>query len=433
MGEIDHLLKSAAAILQKKSPEFDRQLLNSFVDSYLQRRQRFLDSTAEHGSPLYIIEQEVLKERAAQFSSAFQKHLPDIRVYYAVKCNNSPEIARILVDAGLGLDVSSGLELQMALDVGATNIIFSGPAKMPDELKLAVRHHDKVTVLIDSFRELNLLEQIAGDAGIIMRAGVRLTVDNRGLWRKFGVPLDQLAGFFTETEKCSHIRLRGLQFHTSWNMEPSGQVNFIAKLGKILAELPKKHQTQIEFVDIGGGYWPSQGEWVHPIGTPEGKLREAIEPSEQMPQTHFCIPAAPIDQFARQIGDAIKAHIFPHCNCRIFMEPGRWIVHDGMHILITVIDRKGNDLVIADAGTNTLGWERLETDYFPVINLSRPELSEHPCYVLGSLCTPHDVWGYGYFGSAIQPGDILLIPTQGAYTYSLRQHFIKPLPKTAII
>jgi diaminopimelate decarboxylase len=75
----------------------------------------------------------------------------------------------------------------------------------------------------------------------------------------------------------------------------------------------------------------------------------------------------------------------------------------------------------------------LETDYFPEINLSRPDLTEHPCYVLGSLCTPHDVWGYGYFGSDIQPGDILLIPTQGAYTYSLRQNFIKPLPKTIII
>jgi diaminopimelate decarboxylase len=38
------------------------------------------------------------------------------------------------------------------------------------------------------------------------------------------------------------------------------------------------------------------------------------------------------------------------------------------------------------------------------------------------------VWGYAYFGAEIQTGDILMIPTQGAYTYSLRQTFIKPLP-----
>jgi hypothetical protein len=51
--------------------------------------------------------------------------------------------------------------------------------------------------------------------------------------------------------------------------------------------------------------------------------------------------------------------------------------------------------------------------------------------ILGSLCTPHDVWGYGYFGDGIEPGDVLLVPSQGAYTYSLRQLFIKPLAKVA--
>jgi len=52
--------------------------------------------------------------------------------------------------------------------------------------------------------------------------------------------------------------------------------------------------------------------------------------------------------------------------------------------------------------------------------------------VLGSLCTPHDLWGYSYWGSGIEPGDVLLIPCQGAYTYSLRQEFIKPLPEVAV-
>jgi len=104
-----------------------------------------------------------------------------------------------------------------------------------------------------------------------------------------------------------------------------------------------------------------------------------------------------------------------------------------MHILLTVIDRKGDDIVITDGGTNAVGWERFENDYFPVINLTRPALTERPCYVLGSLCTPHDVWGYFYHGQDIRPGDVLLIPTQGAYTYSLRQEFIKPLPKTVAL
>jgi len=98
---------------------------------------------------------------------------------------------------------------------------------------------------------------------------------------------------------------------------------------------------------------------------------------------------------------------------------------------MTVIDKKAPDLVITDAGTNAVGWERFESDYFPVLNLTRPSLKETPCNILGSLCTPHDVWGYAYWGEGIEPGDVLMIPAQGAYTYSLRQHFIKPLPQVA--
>jgi diaminopimelate decarboxylase len=100
-----------------------------------------------------------------------------------------------------------------------------------------------------------------------------------------------------------------------------------------------------------------------------------------------------------------------------------------MHILLTVVDKKAKDLIITDGGTNIIGWERFEHDYAPIINLSRPALTEHECLILGSLCTPHDVWGYGYFGDGIEIGDALLIPGQGAYTYSLRQKFIKPQAK----
>jgi diaminopimelate decarboxylase len=102
-------------------------------------------------------------------------------------------------------------------------------------------------------------------------------------------------------------------------------------------------------------------------------------------------------------------------------------------LIISVVDKKDDTLVITDAGTNAIGWERFESDYSPILNLSRPSLTETACQILGSLCTPQDLWGYHYFGSGIEPGDVLMIPTQGAYTYSLRQEFIKPLPKVVAI
>ncbi|HDS15911.1 MAG TPA: decarboxylase, partial [Proteobacteria bacterium] len=105
--------------------------------------------------------------------------------------------------------------------------------------------------------------------------------------------------------------------------------------------------------------------------------------------------------------------------------PGRWLCNDTMHLLLQVIDRKEIDLAITDAGTNSIGWERFVWDYFPILNLSRPALEERPCEIMGSLCTPDDLWGNSYWGEDLKAGDYLLIPNQGAYTYSLRQQFIK--------
>ena len=423
MSEPDGTLKAAEEPPRQGVPELDPDELAAFVQPFFDRAEVFLAAARKHGSPLYILEERVLRDRAVRFCDAFRSELPRTRVYYAVKSNNCPAVAEILVRTGLGLDVSSGLELEMALGCGAGDVVLSGPAKLDAELALAIEHRDSVTVLMDSFRELDRLEQMAGGAEARVRAGVRLTTDERGLWRKFGIPLADLARFFDAAERCPHVGLRGIQFHTSWNLDPGTQVAFIARLGEALSRLDARHRERIEFIDVGGGYWPPQGEWLHPTDA------QLAAPVGNTPLRHHRCPAQPIETFARAIGEAVRTHILPCVACCICAEPGRWLCNDAMHILLTVVDRKCDDIAVTDGGTNAVGWERFETDYFPVLNLTRPSLVERPCYILGSLCTPHDVWGYACHGTDIQPGDVLLIPTQGAYTYSLRQHFIKPLPK----
>jgi len=428
------LLMGTPDVLEQKTALLAREELDAFVDSFVRRREVFLQARREHGSPLYVLEEDVLLHRAERFCVAFGDVLPDVCVYYAVKSNNCPHVAARLLRAGLGLDVSSGRELEMALDCGATDVVFSGPGKQDDELLLAVSHRDRVTVLIDSFGELERLERVASGAGTTMRAGVRLTTDETGLWRKFGIPLSDLPRFIASARECRHVMLRGLQFHTSWNMGPGNQVGFIARLGAALASLDAAQRSWVEFVDIAGGFWPPQGEWLHPSCTPGGNPSLAsFPPPSNSRDGHYKVPSTPIEEFARRIGEAVRTHLFPQIACCVCAEPGRWLCNDAMHILLTVVDKKADDMVITDAGTNAVGGERFEVDYFPLINLSRPALIERDCYVLGSLCTPHDVWGYSYYGVDIQRGDVLLIPTQGAYTYSLRQHFIKPLPDVALL
>jgi diaminopimelate decarboxylase len=421
------IIREVQDLLDRPRPLLDEQELLDYVRSYLTRSAEFKYASRCYGSPLYLFDRQLLLERVKQFREAFNLFLSEFHIYYAIKSNNHPLVASTLVDDGLGLDVSSGLELEMAKNCGCRDIIFSGPGKTVAEIQLAVTHHADVTVLIDSFGELERLQAEAARQHRQVRAGVRLTTDERGLWRKFGIPLRDLKSFLDQAMKSPHVKFSGLQFHTSWNRTPAAQVAFLAQLGKTLRKLPDKHLGAIDFLDVGGGYWPSQGEWLQPFGTPTGQLCKALHPELQQAVCHYKLAAETIEAFARKISEALKDHIFPQVQCRIFTEPGRWLNNDAMHLLLTVADKKSDDLVVTDAGTNIVGWERFETDFAPIINLSRPSETELACLVLGSLCTPHDVWGYSYFGEDIKPGDILLIPSQGAYTYSLHQNFIKPM------
>ncbi|MCA1784826.1 MAG: decarboxylase [Desulfobacteraceae bacterium] len=391
--------------------------LKDQVAPFFHHRHLYLDAFATHGSALYVLESRILKERADRFRSVFEACLPKTAFYYAFKSNSLPEISHILIGKGFGLDVSSGMELAAALELGAQNIIFSGPGKTDQELEMAIAHKDRVTLLLDSIGECRRLMNLLKNKKQSLSAGIRLNCNPTGLWQKFGIMPDQLLPLYREIQVHPFLRCTGLQFHSSWNLTPDRQQDFILSLGLLLQDMPDNFLRDCKYIDIGGGYWPETGEWL----------------VSDDPLCHYHIPAAPLEIFAKKISAALAEHVLPLTSARICFEPGRWLCHDAMHIIIQVIDKKAKDLVITDAGTNAVGWERYETDYFPVLNLTRPSLTERPCRILGSLCTPHDVWGYAFFGKDIKEGDILMIPFQGAYTYSLRQTFIKPLPRVLVL
>lgn len=402
--------------------------LMDYVGFYHKRADSYRRLQEKYGTPFFVLDEDAFKRNARGFVDAFSDVFDEFKAYLAVKCNNHPALAAIAVNLGLGLDASSGPELQMAVAGGCGDILFSGPGKTDAELMLAVDHHDIVTILIDSFGELLRLEKIAREKGRVLKCGVRLCTEEKGLWKKFGIGLSSLPSFMSESDACNHVRICGIQFHTSWNRNPGRQTRFIARLGKQLGQMNRRHLAAIRFIDIGGGYWPQRGEWLQPQALSLGRLLTPGGIGRKTVKRHYRMASNPINVFTKSISTAVSEHIFPHVVCAIKAEPGRWICDDAMHILLTVVDKKATDAVITDGGINMIGWERFETDYAPIINLCRPSKKERKCHVFGSLCTPHDIWGTEYFGDGIEPGDLLLIPGQGAYTYSLRQEFIKPLP-----
>ncbi len=393
----------------------------ALVEQCLKRRQFFSGLAKEHGTPLYIIEQQSLLSRTETFLNTFRQFFPDFGLHYPVKANSHPAVVKTMITAGVGIEVSSGQELGEAIAAGAQKILFNGPGKTDAELRLALAHADKVTVIMDSFGELERISVLAAEQNRTIRTGVRLAVFGEGgSWNRFGIPLDRLSEFAEQAFACSHISLQGLQFHSSWNMDPTPQVAMLERIGDALTTLRPVIRDNFRFVDIGGGFWPEWGEWL-PVAEAENTPFYTTQ------------PAATLQRFAEAIAGACDRHIFPHLKCSIYAEPGRWLCAEAASILLTVQDRKADGMAITDGGTNLVGWDQFETNYFPIINLTHPDTVERPCLLTGSLCTPHDLWGRSFFGTELCCGDLLLIPFQGAYSYSLRQQFIKPLPKSVFV
>jgi diaminopimelate decarboxylase len=435
--ELNFLDKTASAAVRffsypaKSLPDIK---IRRYVNDIISKKALYLESASALGTPQYFYDETSLEDSIKIFNSTFKKHLTRFQMFYAMKSNHLPEISQKAVRLGSGLDVSSGMELERALLTGCEKIIFSGPGKRDDELELAVKNSKKITIMLDSPGEYKRLSGIIkrlnlrNDAKI--SSGIRIRNPFQGNWNKFGTRLEELGQFLRMISQDDRIEAEGVQFHTSWNLGPENQVKLIKDIGNYLINrVPRNYIKGFRFFDIGGGYWPDSGEWLNPENTLIGRLIRTIFTGVKFDNRHYYMESKGLSHFSREISAAIRSHGGILKDLEIWAEPGRWISNGSMHILLKVIDVKTSDAAITDGGINILGWERPLTEYIPVINLSRPAEKENSITVFGSLCTPDDIWGRTLFGRTIIKDDIIIIPNQGAYTYSLRQAFIKPVPR----
>jgi len=430
--DLSYFTSLFSKLLSNRAPLLPPELLRGYADSLLKKRYVLLESANRFGTPQYLFDEPALAKSLATFHQVFSRHLDRFRIFYAVKSNSFPGLCKHVSDAGHGLDVSSGVELTMALSLGCRNILFSGPAKTEQELHLAIQNRDKVTLLMDSAGEMERVAGLVQDLGLgdaPLKIGFRLRGQHHGIWGKFGVSPERFPDLFTRALTVKGIDPCGIQFHTSWNMGPEAQVKMIERVSACVKALPESSRGHLKFLDIGGGYWPERGEWLNPQNTISGKLLQIVDPDFQFKPRHYYHPAKPLEHFAREISAALRSQGKALSDLEIFMEPGRWLSTPAMHVLVKVVDKKEATVVIADGGINLLGWERPLFEFTPLLNLTRPSLREFPVRVFGNLCTPLDIWGTSLFGEGVENGDILLVPDQGSYTYSLRQSFIKPIAR----
>ncbi|MBX9639703.1 MAG: diaminopimelate decarboxylase, partial [Mycobacteriaceae bacterium] len=135
---------------------------------------KLTDLAREYGTPLFVMDEADFRSRCQETAAAFGD---GINVHYAAKAFLCTEIARWIEQEGLSLDVCSGGELAVALnaDFPPERITLHGNNKSVSELTAAVKA-GVGHVVLDSMIEIERLDAIAGEAGIVQDVLVRLTV-----------------------------------------------------------------------------------------------------------------------------------------------------------------------------------------------------------------------------------------------------------------
>jgi len=414
-------------------------MLQPHLEKLTSLRPKLQALAEQNALPLYVFDKEEAIKNLHQFKQAFKDVGQEAHIFFAIKSNPYIGLLKTVVEAGEGLDASSPRELQLALEAGAQKIIYTGPAKTTADFELILENAEKITVNLESVRELETLDRLASEQEKVVRCGLRVTTKSQSGWTKFGLPLNELRAFYDRAKTHKNIHFCGIHFHISMNETPQPYLQTFDELAAYLNECFTSEEREVfEFLDMGGGFYPEVFEGIYPWN-PDQEMKffsgedhfGKILKDEWHPR-YLPIKVSPIEEFGKEIACAWKTQMKPLLpNAHPFCEPGRFICHSVMHLLMTLIDIKGPQMGIVDAGNNMIGWEKHQFfNYVPLINLTHWNLDrETPFIVYGSLCTPDDIWGYYVHGDQPKEGDLLVMPFQGAYTYTLAQNFIKDIPQ----
>ena len=185
---------------------------------------RLADLAAHYGTPLYVLDETTLRAGCQAYRQALARHYPgESLVLYASKAHSSLAMAALMASEGLGLDAVSAGELLTAVAGGVAprNIVLHGNNKSRVELGLALEHG--VTVVLDNWLELDLLERLCGQREQRVRLLIRFTpgiechtheyIRTGHLDSKFGFDPEELDAVLQRLARASWAEVAGLHAH----------------------------------------------------------------------------------------------------------------------------------------------------------------------------------------------------------------------------
>lgn len=236
----------------------------------------------EHGTPLVVVDHEILRQNYA----AFKRHLPKIQAYFAVKANAEPAIVRTLYKAGASFDVASLPEFMLVYDnikhLPPTEqqdfiwdkIIYANPTKPKETLQALDRYKPLVTY--DNPGELKKIAQFAPHAGVVLRVRVPNTGSMVELSSKFGCDPGEAVDLILAAYDLGLV-VEGISFHVG--SQCTNFQNFVQALeisAAIMREA-KSRGREIKILDIGGGFPAPYDRHVKPFSALARKINTEID------------------------------------------------------------------------------------------------------------------------------------------------------------
>lgn len=356
-----------------------------------------------HGTPLYVYDAALVRERLAQLFAAGGGRGFDV-VRYAQKANPNLALLRLLREGGALVDAVSAGELARALAAGwsAEQVTFC--SDLFDRAALAALAAHSCPITIGSADMLESVAALRPGGSVALRvnpgfgSGHHAKVSTGGEASKHGVWHADLAQV-VERARVLGLTPIGLHVHIGSGIEldPS------AALCESMRGFARCVGPSLEWVSCGGGLpipYRAGGAAVDvdTLARTWNAAREAIE---------------------RDLGKRLRLEV----------EPGRWLVAEAGLLVCEVRGRKRSgavDYVLVDAGFNDLLRPAMYGAFHQVSVVGRDGDARAPRVVAGPLCESGDV----FTQSAEQllapqdlpdarQGDLLCLHDAGAYGFAM--------------
>lgn len=369
-----------------------------------------------YGSPLFVISEKSMRQVFRDAARAFKTRYPKVQFAWSYKTNYLNAVCGVYHQEGSWAEVVSGFEYRKALgnNVPGTKIIFNGPDKSEEDLRLAI-HHDSL-IHIDHPDELYTLIALASGLDRRPRVAVRVNMDTGvyPMWDRFGFNYEDQQAWeaISRIMQDDKLELVGLHCHIgTFMLAPSAYAVAATKLSELAVAVKKTFGKSIGYLDLGGGFASRN--------TLKGSYLQGAD-------------ACPtFDQYAEAICTAVLNAGFPEQDLPLLiLETGRALIDEAGYLLGTVLSNKrladGRRATVMDFGVNILFtsfW------YDHRISPAQPFGKYTEDTVLyGPLCMNIDVLREHITLPPLKKGDQVVVHTVGAYNMTQWMQFITLRP-----